>query len=127
MNLSHHLHRINADNPVELYDSVIRMIAALAVVLSLMAAFAWSARRLFGRPLMPGSAPAIRVLATAHLGGRKSIVLVSVADQTLIVGATATGLVRLGTVPALRASAPGNTKASAESASLAEVDAEVIG
>jgi flagellar biosynthetic protein FliO len=112
---------------VELYDSVIRMIAALAVVLSLMAAFAWSARRLLGKPLIPGSAPAIRVLATADLGGRKSIVLVSVADQTLIIGATATELVHLGTVPPLRAATCENTKESVETASLAEADAGVIG
>ncbi|HSE57253.1 MAG TPA: flagellar biosynthetic protein FliO [Nitrospiraceae bacterium] len=112
---------------MELYDSVIRMIAALTVVLSLMAALAWSARRFLGKPLMPGAAPAIRVLATAHLGGRKSILLVSVADQTLIIGATATELIRLGTVSPRQAAARGRTTDKVETSSLAEVDAGVAG
>lgn len=111
---------------MELYDSVVRMIAALTVVLSLMAALAWSVRRFLGKPLMPGAVPAIRVLATAHLGGRKSILLVSVADQTLIIGATATELVRLGTVHARQAAVRKQIEESVETASLAEADAGVM-
>ena len=112
---------------MELYDSVVRTIAALTVVLSLMAALAWSARRFLGKPLMPGAAPAIRVLASAHLGARKSILLVSVADQTLIIGATATELVRLGTVSPRQAAACGKATDKVETASLAETDAGVAG
>ena len=112
---------------MELYDSVVRTIAALTVVLSLMAALAWSARRFLGKPLMPGAVTAIRVLATAHLGGRKSIVLVSVGDQTLIIGATATELVRLGTLSPFREAAGEKTVGPSEVASLAETDAGVIG
>ncbi|MEX5214335.1 MAG: flagellar biosynthetic protein FliO [Nitrospiraceae bacterium] len=110
---------------MEFYDSLIRMIAALAVVLSLMVAVAWGARRLLGKPLMPGVAPAIRVLATAHLGGRKSIMLVTVADQTLILGTTATNLVCLGTVPPPHGGTPEASASFAKAVSPATIDVRV--
>ena len=84
---------------MELYDSVLRTIAALAAVLGLMALLAWGIRRFGFKPLFGGgSGPLIQVLATASLGPRKSISLVSIAGEVLIIGSSSTELVRLGRV-----------------------------
>lgn len=72
---------------------------ALIVVLGLMALLAWAFRR-FGGVQWLGNRPAplIHVLATASLGSRKAISLVSVCGEVLIIGSSANDLVRLGTV-----------------------------
>jgi flagellar protein FliO/FliZ len=79
-------------------DSMLRMIAALAVVLALMMVIVAVARRLlagrqFGRT---GAPPLVQVLGTGYLGPRKNISLVSVAGELLIIGTTANDLVPLG-------------------------------
>ncbi len=84
---------------MDFFESVLRTISALAVVLGLMTALVWALRR-FGKPawLAGGRAPLIDVLATASLGPRKTISLISVAGEVLIIGSSATEVVRLGRV-----------------------------
>ena len=80
-------------------DSVFRMLSALAVVLALMMVVVAVARRVMGTRLCTGSdAPLVRVLSTGYLGARKTISVVSVAGELLIIGATATDLIPLGRV-----------------------------
>lgn len=88
---------------MEFWDSVIRMVSALAVVLGLMMLLAAGARRwLGGRGFAVGSlkpqAPLIQVLSTGYLGPRKSVALVAVAGDLLILGSTAEHLVPLGRI-----------------------------
>jgi len=88
---------------VDFGETFIRMISALAVVLGLMMVLAAAARRwLGGRGLALGSAkgepPLVQVLGTGYLGPRKSVTLVAVAGDLLIVGSTADRLVPLGRV-----------------------------
>lgn len=88
---------------MEFWDSVIRMVSALAVVLGLMMVLAAAARRwLGGRSFALGTlkpqAPLVQVLSTGYLGPRKSVALVAVAGDLLIVGSTADNLVPLGRV-----------------------------
>jgi len=84
---------------VELWDSLIRMVAALAVVVGLMMILAAVARRLMGsRSLTLSQAPVVQVLGSGYVGPRKSIALVAVGGELLIVGTTATDLVPLGRV-----------------------------
>ncbi len=80
-------------------EPAVRTVLALIVVLGLMALLAWGFRR-FGGVQWLGNRPAplIHVIATASLGSRKSISLVSICGEVLIVGSSATDLVRLGTV-----------------------------
>lgn len=80
-------------------DSVFRMLSALAVVLALMMVVVAIARRVMGARLSAGvDAPLVRVLGTGYLGARKTISVVSVAGELLIIGATATDLIPLGRV-----------------------------
>ncbi|MEW6542366.1 MAG: flagellar biosynthetic protein FliO [Nitrospirota bacterium] len=84
---------------MEFWDSFIRMVSALAVVLGLVLALAVAARRfLRGRIGSPAATPLVQVLGSGYLGARKSIVLVSVAGELLVVGSTADTLVPLGRI-----------------------------
>lgn len=84
---------------IDLWESVLRTVAALAVVLGLMGALAVVARRVLGARLGPcATRPLIQVLASGYVAPRKTIALVSVAGDYLIVGTTANELVPLGRV-----------------------------
>jgi flagellar protein FliO/FliZ len=84
---------------VEFWDSLIRMVSALAVVVGLMMVLAAIARRVMGgRALALSQTPMVQVLGSGYLGPRKSIALVAVAGDLLIVGTTATDLVPMGRV-----------------------------
>ncbi len=80
-------------------EAAVRTMLALIVVLGLMALLGWAFRR-FGGVQWLGNRPAplIRVLATASLGSRNAISLVSVCGEVMIIGSSANALVRLGTV-----------------------------
>jgi flagellar protein FliO/FliZ len=84
---------------VEFWDSLIRMVSALAVVVGLMMVLAAVARRLMGsRSLTLNQEPVVQVLGSGYVGPRKSIALVAVGGELLIIGTTATDLVPLGRV-----------------------------
>jgi flagellar protein FliO/FliZ len=84
---------------MDFWDSALRMLSALAVVLALMMVVVAIARRMMGhRALVRPEAPLVRVLSTGYLGPRKTISVVSVAGDLLIVGVTATDLIPLGRV-----------------------------
>ena len=84
---------------IDLWDSLFRTVFALAIVLGLMGLAALAAKRLLGRRVGPtGSRPLIQVLASGYIAPRKTIALVSVAGEYLIVGATATDLVPMGRI-----------------------------
>lgn len=84
---------------MEFWDSLIRMVSALAVVVGLMMALAAVARRVMGgRALALAETPLVRVVGSGYLGPRKNVALVAVAGDVLIIGTTATDLVPLGKV-----------------------------
>jgi flagellar protein FliO/FliZ len=84
---------------IDLWESLFRTVSALAVVLVLMGIAAVTVRRLMGpRLAIGGGRPLVRVLASGYIAPRKTIALVSVAGEYLIVGTTATDLVPLGRV-----------------------------
>lgn len=84
---------------IDFWESLLRTLSALAVVLALMGALAMAARRFMGHRLgQAGRQQLVRVVASGHIAPRKTIALVSVAGEYLIVGATATDLVPLGRV-----------------------------
>lgn len=84
---------------IDLWESLIRTAAALGIVLLLMGLLALVARRVMGsRPTVPGPGPLVQVLGSGYIGPRKTITLVSVAGEYLIVGTTATELVPLGRI-----------------------------
>lgn len=84
---------------VDFWDSFIRMASALAVVLALMAGLVALVRRFSGTRLFaPATAPVVQVLGSGYVGPRKTISLVSVAGEFLIVGVTPTDLVSFGRI-----------------------------
>ncbi len=84
---------------IDVWDSLIRTVLALAVVLLCIGIAAFVARRVLG-PRVGKSAgrPLVQVLASGYLAPRKTISLVEVAGEYLIVGATATDLIPLGRI-----------------------------
>lgn len=82
---------------VDFWDSFIRMASALALVLALIGGLVVLVRRFAGTRLCaPVSTPIVQVLGSGYIGPRKTISLVSVAGEFLIVGMTPTDLVSLG-------------------------------
>jgi len=81
---------------VDFWDSFIRMSSALALVLALMGGLVLLVRRFAGARLgAPVSTQIVQVLGSGYIGPRKTISLVSVAGEFLIVGMTPTDLVPL--------------------------------
>lgn len=84
---------------VDFWDSFLRMASALAIVLALMAGLVALVRRFAGTRLFaPVTAPIVQVLGSGYIGPRKTISLVSVAGEFLIVGMTPTDLVSFGRI-----------------------------
>ncbi|MBX3331942.1 MAG: flagellar biosynthetic protein FliO [Nitrospira sp.] len=84
---------------IDLWESLFRTVSALAIVLVLMGIVTVTVRRLMGQRLgIAGGRPLVRVLASSYVAPRKTIALVSVAGEYLIVGMTATDLVPLGRI-----------------------------
>ncbi|MBI5671750.1 MAG: flagellar biosynthetic protein FliO [Nitrospirae bacterium] len=84
---------------IDLWESLFRTVSALAIVLVLMGIVAVTVRRVMGQRLgIAGGRPLVRVLASGYVAPRKTIALVSVAGEYVIVGTTATDLVPLGRI-----------------------------
>ena len=84
---------------IDLWESLFRMLTALAIVLLLMGIAALIARRFLGKRMeLAGGRPIIQVVATGYVAPRKMISIVAVADEYLIVGTTTTDLVPLGRI-----------------------------
>jgi flagellar protein FliO/FliZ len=82
---------------IDFWDSIIRMASALALVLALMGGLVLLVRRFAGtRFCAPLSTQIVKVLGSGYIGPRKTISLVSVAGEFVIVGMTPTDLVPLG-------------------------------
>ena len=84
---------------IDVWDSLIRTVSALAVVLVCIGIAAFVARRVMGpRVGKSGGRPLVQVLASGYLAPRKTVSLVEVAGEYLIVGATATDMIPLGRI-----------------------------
>jgi flagellar biogenesis protein FliO len=84
---------------VDFWDSFIRMTSSLALVLALMAGLVLLVRRFAGTRLgAQVGTPIVQVLGSGYIGPRKTISLVSVAGELIIVGMTPTDLVSLGPI-----------------------------
>lgn len=82
---------------IDFWDSFIRMVSALALVLALIGGLVYVIRRFTGTRLgAPVSGQVVQVLASGYIGPRKTISLVSVAGEFFAVGMTQTELVSLG-------------------------------
>ena len=81
---------------MDLTESFLKMASSLAVVLALMVLAAGAARRWL-RPMLAGGAPipTLRLATSLPLGSRRSVLVLEVADRTLVIGATPQQLVLL--------------------------------
>lgn len=71
------------------FESLVKMISSLLVVLALILAIAFGLRRLLrSRFSRWKTAPLVKVLSTAYLGPKKEISIISVGEQYLVLGVT---------------------------------------
>lgn len=78
--------------------SLMPLLFGLLLVLALIPAAAWLLRR--AGLAQPASASGLRVVAQLPLGPRDRIVIIEVADRRWLLGVSASGIQRLGTLPA---------------------------
>ncbi len=84
---------------MDVTDSLMRTMWALAIVLGLMVVLAAVVRRWFGgRLLLPAQEPVVRILGSGYVGGRHSIAVIAVAEEIFDVRSPAGGHVQQGRV-----------------------------
>lgn len=73
----------------DLYASFIKMILALGILLALLFAGLFVFKRFTGKKIgIGGQNPGIKVITSAYIGPKKSIVLVDIAGERIVVGIT---------------------------------------
>jgi len=77
--------------------SLTPLLTGLLLVLALIGAAAWLLRR--AGLAQTGSASGLRVVAQTALGPRERLVIIEVADRRWLLGVSAAGITRLGTLP----------------------------
>ena len=77
--------------------SLLQTIFALVLVLALLAALAWAAKR-YG-PRMAGNSANLRLIGALNIGGRERIMVIEVGDQWIVVGASPGRVNALATMP----------------------------
>lgn len=114
---------------MELWESLSRMIASLAVVLGLMMGLLYLVRRVMAaKGIIASNRPLVQVVATGYIGPKKAISLVSVAGELLIVGVTANDLVPLGRIAdpeRIRSRAQAKVEAEVQQQAQVEVKGEM--
>lgn len=85
--------------------SLLQTIFALVLVLALLAALAWLAKR-YG-PKIAGGGGNLRMVGSLNIGGRERIMVVEVGDQWIVVGASPGRINALATMPKQEAASPG--------------------
>ena len=83
--------------PTASSGSLLQTIFALMFVLALLIALAWAMKR-YGPKALGGNSK-MRVISSLNLGGRERIVLIEVADQWIVVGASPGRINALATLP----------------------------
>lgn len=76
---------------------LMQTIFALLLVLGLLAALAWAAKR-YG-PKLTGNSAHLRLVGALNIGGRERIMVVEVGDQWIVVGASPGRVNALATMP----------------------------
>jgi flagellar protein FliO/FliZ len=77
--------------------SLTPLLMGLLLVLALIGAAAWLLRR--AGLAQPGSTAGLRVVAQMALGPRERLVIIEIADRRWLLGVSAAGITRLGTLP----------------------------
>ena len=114
---------ITPANPVQLPQaapgpstgSLLQTIFALVLVLALLAALAWAAKR-YG-PRVAGNSANLRMIGALNIGGRERIMVIEVGDQWIVVGASPGRVNALATMPKGDATANATLAGHAPSAS----------
>nr|WP_240324506.1 flagellar biosynthetic protein FliO [Trinickia diaoshuihuensis] len=94
--------------------AVLQTLVGLAVVVALVFACAWLARRLGLQP--SGRGQLVRTVGGVSLGGKERVAVVEIGDTWLVLGAAPGSVRLLHTMPAANAGAPGGEIDSPEGA-----------
>jgi len=95
--------------PMPSTGMLMQTIFALLLVLGLLAALAWAAKR-YG-PRLTGNSANVRLVGALNIGGRERIMVVEVGDQWIVVGASPGRVNALATMP--RQEAPAGVQSGA--------------
>ncbi len=77
--------------------NVLQVISALILVVIIMLGLAWGLKN-FGPKRLLGRVP-VQVVGGANLGGRERVLVIEVADQWIVIGATPSSITTLATLP----------------------------
>lgn len=91
--------------------SLLQTVFALVLVLGLLAALAWLAKR-YG-PKIAGGSGNLRMVGSLNIGGRERIMVVEVGDQWIVVGASPGRINALATMPKQEGAAHGGVQSTA--------------
>ena len=99
-------HALQPAAPALSGGSVVTQVSSvLAVIVLLILACAWLARRLGFAPKTVGS-QALKVSASVQVGQRERVVIVDTAEARLVLGVTAAQITHLHTLPPVASDAP---------------------
>ena len=85
-----------SNNSPDITASIFKMVLALGIVLSLLFAAVFLFKKFFGGKIgLAGKGQQIRVITSTYLGPRKSIAVVDVAGERIVVGVTPTHITML--------------------------------
>lgn len=84
--------------PVSGVGNLLQVISALILVVVIMLALAWALKN-FGPKRLLGRVP-VQVVGGVNLGGRERVLVIEVADQWIVIGATPNQITTLATLPA---------------------------
>jgi flagellar protein FliO/FliZ len=77
--------------------NLLQVISALIVVILVLLACAWAVKN-FGPKNLLGKVP-VRVVGGVNIGGRERVLVIEVADQWIVIGATPSQITALTTLP----------------------------
>jgi flagellar protein FliO/FliZ len=83
--------------PTSGVSSVLQVMSALILVVIIMLGLAWGLKN-FGPKRLLGRVP-VQVVGAANLGGRERVLVIEVADQWIVIGATPNSITTLATLP----------------------------
>ncbi|MBI5756177.1 MAG: flagellar biosynthetic protein FliO [Nitrospirae bacterium] len=85
-----------SNNSPDITASIFKMVLALGIVLSLLFAAVFLFKKFFGGKIgLAGKGQQIRVITSTYLGPKKSIAVVDVAGERIVVGVTPTHITML--------------------------------
>jgi flagellar biosynthetic protein FliO len=103
------------------WGTILVLLGGLVAIIAVAVGLGWLARRLNARRLLGGKGRHLQVLETVALAPKRSLALVRVGDQVLVVGVADQAITSLAQLPASQLGEPAPPPPSAFAQTLAQV------